>query len=168
MPWLWLSPTPPSPLAILNQKAIQTKARLPARLQDGGDCVGSSDEKAPGQVPDRAPKCLTQQLCMLTFRAYSCYTAASPATITGSIRSIRRVQASPAGTPHRHAQTCQERFSGVTWSPLSRLSVFGGSSGCSASALADHGRIWPARAQGLSAGSLCRCHSALSTHCIFS
>jgi hypothetical protein len=76
--------------------------------------VGSSDEKTPGQLPDRAPKCLTQQLCMLMFRTYRCYTAASLAITTGSIRSIRRVQASPAGTPHRHAQTFQERFSGVS------------------------------------------------------
>lgn len=79
--------------------------------------MGSSDEKAPGQLPDRAPKCLTQQLWMLMFRAYRCY-AASPAAITGSTRSIRRVQASAAGTPHRHAQTCQERFSGVTVTSL--------------------------------------------------
>lgn len=50
-----------SPSTVLNQKAaelqsqVEFKASLPARLQDGGYCVGSSEEKSPLDDSPAAP-----------------------------------------------------------------------------------------------------------------
>lgn len=69
-------------------------------------------------LDDRAPKCLTQQLCMLMFRAYRCY-------IAGIYEEFGDFKLLPRERPTATRRLARNAFQG---SLLSRLSIFGGPS----------------------------------------